>query len=917
MAIDAESLYAKFLQQRDGDSPLGFESWVDAHPTADAELRGIHADFQWAESQFRRAAPAELGPASTLDLQTRPRPGLTFGDFRLVRRLGAGGMGEVWEAEQVSLTRRVALKLIRPDRFDALSLARFEREARAAARVGHRGIVAVHAWGDHAGTAWIAQELVVGGRTLQDWIEERRRRPALGADYYHEVARIVAELAAACAAAHAAGIVHRDLKPQNVLLAPDGSVKLADFGLARVFGADELSQSGEMLGTLPYMSPEQVGGSRATLDARSDIFSLGVVFYELLALSRPFGGDSPPQIVHKILHVDPPSPSTLRSQVPRDLAIVCARALEKSVGQRLASMHEFEAELRRFIACEPIRSRAPGTLYRVGKWMKRHPAKSTAFGLGAALVAAIAVSLVSSIRARREVERSLGNVVGLFEFVERDLLLPIQPQGGDRGGRRLTMLSVIDAAAARLDAGADLPPELEGRLRNSFGVTFWMLGDLSAAEHHERRALELLRETNGADDEQTLFAASNLGEILRVQRRFQEAEPLLEDTLARRERILGDVHPHTLTAMHNLGALRLDQGRFDEASSLLERCLGLSSMVHGRESRHTAGTLQVLALVKQGLGEFARAEEHLREAYAIDVNALGADDPETLSVSYALGSLLFELGRVDEAAPILEFVLQVREKKLGPGHYDTLSARNAVGELAKRRGDFELASTLFELVLDAYARASLLDSHDACIVQNNLADVRMRQLRFVEAEAEFGRLAEQLTRLVGPTHPNAIAARFNRAVALRSLDRRDEATKLLRECVEASGKIPRSMVSMNSRLELASLLQQIGQYQEALDLCRTLRDDVAMTLTRLHSGWSEVIRVQVGALRGLSRQTEVLTLLLEAEAELWGEADAFALRCDLLESAQRELAYFDGLASGAPQNTLREEIEARRARTCR
>jgi len=345
-------------------------------------------------SVLAAAEPTVAGPAL--------EPGRVIGDYRLVALLGQGGMAQVWEAEQLSLGgRRVALKFVRPERVSARALELFAREARAGGRLSHPGIVTVHGHGTADGLAWLALELVEGGRTLNHLLEEARQAPELPPGHDRLVARLVADVAEAMHVAHQAGVIHRDLKPHNVLLAPGERPKVTDFGLARITDEAQLSVSGDVAGTFAYMSPEQVAAQRRRIDHRTDVFSLGVVLYELLVLRRPFEGDTVHQIAAQIVTREPADPRTIRSRAPRDLAVIAMRALEKQPEKRFPSCAELAADLRRFLANEPICARPPTRLDRLVKWTRRNPVKAVAGAIAGCAFVVISALLAANVRANR------------------------------------------------------------------------------------------------------------------------------------------------------------------------------------------------------------------------------------------------------------------------------------------------------------------------------------------------------------------------------------------------------------------------------------------------------------------------------------------------------------------------------------
>lgn len=304
--------------------------------------------------------------------------GTRLGDFEIVEELGRGGMGTVYRARQVSLNRVVALKVLSAAMAQSQKLvSRFVTEAHAAAKLHHTNIVAVYAQGEHDGHLFYAMELIEGesldkaihGRS-GEWFAARAHRD------YQKMARLISEVADALEHAHSQSVIHRDIKPQNLMLGADGRLHVTDFGLARLFDEPGVTMSGEMLGTPAYMSPEQVGADRRKVDHRTDVFSLGVTFYEMLTGRRPFEGATREQVVARICTTEPTTPRKLAPGVPVDLETICLRAMEKEPGRRYQTAGEMAADLRRYADDVPIRARRAGPIEKAWKWARRNPAKT-------------------------------------------------------------------------------------------------------------------------------------------------------------------------------------------------------------------------------------------------------------------------------------------------------------------------------------------------------------------------------------------------------------------------------------------------------------------------------------------------------------------------------------------------------------
>jgi serine/threonine protein kinase len=336
-----------------GDAPT-VEEYATAQPDLADVLRGV--------LQLVLAAHTPRDESAKLPVGAEPPPE-RLGEFRIVREVGRGGMGIVYEAVQEPLGRRVALKVLPAAvQLHPGYIERFRREAQAAARLHHTNIVPVFGVGDAGGVHYYGMQFI-DGVSLDSLSRQRRNDPLA-------VARWGLQVAEALAHAHAHGVLHRDVKPANLLLDSAGTVWVTDFGLAKLADAADLTASGDFVGTLRYTAPECLGGQA---DARADVYSLGATLYELLTGRQPFDAAERDRLVRQIAEQEPPRPRTLARHIPRDLETVVLRALAKEQARRYASACDLADDLRRFLDGRPVAARRPTLAMRLMKWARRHP----------------------------------------------------------------------------------------------------------------------------------------------------------------------------------------------------------------------------------------------------------------------------------------------------------------------------------------------------------------------------------------------------------------------------------------------------------------------------------------------------------------------------------------------------------------
>jgi len=428
------NIFIEFLKRFESGEDVKQEDYLQEFPELERELRKWFAkidteDFDISEFLKRYAEDSVSSSQPQDDSQI-------IGDFKIIREIGKGGMGTVYEADQISLKRRVALKLLPAHlSFSDYAVKKFWREAEAGGRQSHPGIVAIHAVGEHEGVHYIAQELVPDGYTLVDKLKELKKQKDPPAGYFRKVASFIADIANALQHAHDRGVIHRDIKPSNILLTRDGTPKITDFGLARVEDALDLSRTGDFMGTPYYMSPEQAMSRRMGIDKRTDIFSLGVTLYEMLIFSRPFEGKSSQELLKKIILFDPEDPHKVSSRVPRDLSVICLKAMEKLPEKRYQAMLGFEEDLRRYLSGDVILARPAGFYTRITKRLKRNPVKSATLGVA---ILAVFVLLVMHYQNLRQSKNYYNQITRLSDLkriadleVKADELWPAHPDKSD------------------------------------------------------------------------------------------------------------------------------------------------------------------------------------------------------------------------------------------------------------------------------------------------------------------------------------------------------------------------------------------------------------------------------------------------------------------------------------------------------
>lgn len=670
-------------------------------------------------------------------------PGKVLGDFRIVKEIDSGGMGTVYEARQISLERTVALKVLSPHlSLQQRAVDKFAREALAGGRQQHPGIVAIHAMGEDEGIHYIAMEKVEGGRSLTHLLEETRKQGEPPDRYYREIAGLICETAKALQHAHTSGVIHRDVKPPNILLTPEGRPKISDFGLARVEDALTLSRTGDFSGTAYYMSPEQVTGQHEDVDARTDVYSLGITLYECLTLQTPFKGKSTHDVLKKIILHEPRNPRKLAPGAPRDLSVICLKAMEKNPDARYPTMAALACDLQRFLDGRPIEARPVNPVTRLVRRTKRHPYAVACVVVGLALAGATWLFLYALKTEAGMLEQS-ENAQALNAFVQNLVTAP--PAG---------KAEALSLAADRAEK------EFKGfgfsiAIKNSLAMAYRNIGQIRQAEPILKEVLDYRVAKLGHDHLDTNVAKNNLAMVLSDLGRSAEAEKLLQSVVENHRRVLGEEHLNTILVLNNMALLRDELGRFDEAEESYRELLAVCRRTQGEEHEETLRLMHNLSSLLIRQGKLDEAEALVKKTCELRRRVLGKENMNTLKSRINLGKVLDERGRFEEAERQLRAVEEACTRVLGDEHPTTLSCLHVLVAVLMHRGDLEEAETLCRRVVECRSRKLGEEVQCTLMSRNLLAEVLRRRGHLNEAEALIQATLDTHRRCLGDDHPDA------------------------------------------------------------------------------------------------------------------------------------------------------------------
>ncbi len=757
---------------------------LDSHLGGCAPCRAVREGMR-RNDQLLGPLKAALKTGGAVSPRGEWMVGRRLGAYEICAVLGAGGMATVYEARQEHPHRTVALKIMAQGPGRAAAVERFEQEAEVLGRLQHPGIAQIY----EAGVAdtgmgpqpFLAMELVRGKR-----LTEHAADAGLGTRARLELMLKVCD---AVQHAHQKGVIHRDLKPSNILVDERGEPKVLDFGVARVTDPDLRTAgvhtvSGQIVGTVAYMSPEQAGGDPDLVDTRSDVYALGVVCHELLTRRLPYEVVGKPlsEAVRVVRESAPTPLSRIDRSLRGDLETIVAKALEKDPARRYAGVGALAEDLRRFLGREPILARAPSAIYQLRKLVARHraPVGAAAAGL-AALVLGLAGTTYGLLKAtsernqamiaqrdaetrRVEADRRRAEAEALARLLQ-DMLGAASPH--QTKGHDYTVRQLLDDFAARLPGQLGDEPLVEAGIRATIGNAYRLLGEYPQAGEHLNRALELRRGALG--DEHPLVAQSidDHAWLLHDQADYDHAAAEFRQALELRRRLLGDLHADVAASMFGLSDVLRHAGVYEEAERAGRGSLDLRRrLAAGADTGDVAESLLNLSKLRWERSALDESERLCREAIEIWRRLHPEGHTSLADALNHLGWLRYLMGDSEGAERFCREALEMDRRLLGGKHPDVANSLYELGNVMAARGDHGAAEPLLREALEIY-RAAHGDEHPAVATAlDSLAASRRAQGDMVAAERLYCEALSLRWKLLGPAHPEVAQSLNNVALVL-------------------------------------------------------------------------------------------------------------------------------------------------------
>lgn len=743
-----------------------------------------------------------------------------IGQYRILRAIASGGMGTVYEAEQYNPKRTVALKVIRHGLATPNLLRRFELESEVLGRLQHPGIAQIYEAGtantDAGAQPFFAMEFV-RGLDLKRYISQNKLTISQRLD-------LLARLCDAVQHAHQKGVIHRDLKPGNILVDESGQPKILDFGVARATDSDKQittmqSDVGQLIGTIQYMSPEQVSADPNDIDTRSDIYALGVITFEVLTGRPPY--DLKNKMIHEAARIireeTLTKPSTINRTLHGDIETIIGKALQKEKHRRYQSAAELAADIRHYLNAEPIAARPPSAAYQLKKFAQRNKALvgglvSTFLVLIAGVVG-IAIFARLEFKQRVQAEEAKAEAETVTGFLT-EILSAVHPE---KQGKEITVREILDGAAERVKTDFAEKPLVQARLHTTIGSTYRGLGLFDEAKKHLSSGFELYDRIRGPIDQRTMKAAYVLGVVLQDRGEYDAAEKQLMATLEQQRSSLGREHQDTVSTMSTLATVYLKTGRLSLAKATFQSAIEVGTRVDGAEHMNTLKNKVNLADVYEAQGGFAEAESRYLEVLEVIRRTIGVNHPFPLQVMDKIGRTLFQQRRLLEAETIWRETLASREQILGATHFETLDSVNNLAALFYAQGKYSQAEPLLTRAI-LEGKKVYGEGHPFTLsALNNLASLYKDQERYTEAEPLYLECLDRRRSVLGEQHVQTLGSMNNLADLYRLQGRFQEARPLATQAVETAEKAlpPGHYYVAGFRETLGQVLVALGSFEEA------------------------------------------------------------------------------------------------------